>query len=135
MIAFQDTLAFVAAVDRRDQYHAAVVAYLSGYAGKLITTEWVVVESLDSLAEPIYRSSALKMIDRLRSDPGVEIIGFETGFYSAGFQLFRSRPDKNWSLTDCISFVVMEERKLTDALTADHHFRQAGFNPIFEKVP
>lgn len=52
--------------------------------------------------------------------------------YQAGFDLFAARPDKAWSLTDCISFGVMRERGLSDALTADHHFEQAGFRAVFK---
>jgi hypothetical protein len=47
-----------------------------------------------------------------------------------GLDLYRSRPDKDWPLTDCISFVVMAQRGITEALTGDHHFRQAGFTPL-----
>jgi len=52
--------------------------------------------------------------------------------YQAGFDLFATRPDKDWHLTDCISFAVMTERGLSEALTADHHFEQAGFQAVFK---
>jgi predicted nucleic acid-binding protein len=57
---------------------------------------------------------------------------YDHSIYQAGFELFASRPDKGWPLTDCISFVVMTERGLREALTADHHFEQAGFRPVFK---
>jgi uncharacterized protein len=53
--------------------------------------------------------------------------------FSAGLELFRSRRDKEWSLTDCMSFVVMRERGITDALTNDHHFEQAGFRILLKE--
>lgn len=131
MIEFLDTVAFVGVVDRRDQYHGAVTSYLGTFKGKMLTTEWIIVESLDSLAGPAYRSSALGMIDRFRRNPSVEIIGFDLHIYCEAYDLFRNRPDKGWSFTDCTSFVVMKQRKLARALTADHHYRQAGFIPVF----
>jgi predicted nucleic acid-binding protein len=61
-----------------------------------------------------------------------EVVGYLPEAYQAGFDLFVGRPDKAWSLTDCISFAVMTERGLSDALTADHHFEQAGFRAVFK---
>lgn len=69
---------------------------------------------------------------RVRADPLFEIVGYVSSVYQAGFDLFAARQDKAWSLTDCISFGVMAERRLSEALTADHHFEQAGFRAIFK---
>ena len=134
MTVFMDSLALIAAINHRDQYHAVVSKYLAVYKGKSVTTEWVLMEAADALSEPWFRPSIVVAIRRMRQDSRYRIIGYEPSIYDAGFDLFEKRPDKEWSLTDCISFVVMEQHKLTDALTADHHFRQAGFHPIFEKV-
>ncbi len=131
MIEFLDTVAFVGVVDRRDQFHGLVTSYLDTFEGKMLTTEWVIVESLDSLAEPSYRSSAIGMIERFHTNPMVEIVPFDGRIYRDAYKLYRNRPDKGWSLTDCTSFVIMEQRKVIRALTADHHFRQAGFIPVF----
>jgi len=62
------------------------------------------------------------------------VILLSTEVFSRGLLLFDSRADKEWSLTDCISFVVMEDRGLTDALTADHHFEQAGFRALLNEA-
>ena len=134
MTAFLDSVAIIGTVDRRDQYHPVVASYMAGYVGRILTTDWVLSESLDALSNSRTRMAAVDLIDRLRVNPVVEIIGYDDALYRRGLDVYRKRPDKEWSLTDCISFVVMEQQKLTDALTADHHFRQAGFNPIFEKV-
>ena len=61
------------------------------------------------------------------------VVGHVPAAYQAGFDLFANRPDKDWSLTDCISFGVMTERGLTEALTADRHFEQAGFRAVLKK--
>jgi predicted nucleic acid-binding protein len=61
-----------------------------------------------------------------------EVVGFDPKVQQAGFDLYESRLDKDWSLTDCVSFAVMTQRGLTEALTADHHFEQAGFRAVFK---
>ena len=132
MTVFADTYALIAWLNPRDNAHARVAAYLSAYAGRLVTTEWVLVEVADALAVPGARSTVVVFLRAVRSDPLFEVVGYESGTYQAGFDLFASRPDKGWSLTDCISFAAMSERGLTDALTADHHFEQAGFHAIFK---
>jgi hypothetical protein len=60
------------------------------------------------------------------------VVEFDPSIYQTGFELFESRSDKDWSLTDCISFTVMTQRGLSEALTADHHFTQAGFRAVFK---
>ncbi len=73
------------------------------------------------------RSDALKGIEAIRSDDLVEIVHVDKLLDDKAWQLLADRLDKQWSLVDAVSFVVMEERGLTEALTADHHFEQAGF--------
>jgi predicted nucleic acid-binding protein len=71
-------------------------------------------------------------IDDLRRQSKFLIIPPTQQLFDAGFELYRKRPDKNWSLTDCISFTVMQERSITEALTGDHHFEQAGFAALLK---
>jgi len=84
----------------------------------------------NALAKLRYRSSAIELLDSLEKDPNVEIIPLSEQIYKQALQLYRERPDKEWGLTDCISFTVMKERRLTDALTTDEHFQQAGFRAL-----
>ena len=70
------------------------------------------------------------MYDSLPRDSRVEIVRLTPELLERGVTLFRSRADKNWPLTDCISFVVMEHHGLSEALTADRHFEQAGFKAL-----
>ncbi len=74
-------------------------------------------------------------LETLPSLPEFRIEPFGVDLYRRGLKLYGDRPDKEWSLTDCISFVVMSERHLVDALTRDHHFKQAGFIPLFANSP
>jgi predicted nucleic acid-binding protein len=74
-----------------------------------------------------------RFVERLlQSNPEVTIVTAIQEQFDRGFELFTRRPDKFWSLTDCISFVIMEELGLKDALTADKHFEQAGFNVLLK---
>lgn len=132
MSVFVDTFAFIAWLNLRDSDHARVKAYFSTYSGPLVSTEWVLLELADALAAPAGRAIVVPFLRALRTDPQFEIIPYDPQVYQAGFDLFTARPDKDWPLTDCISFAVMSERSLTDAATADHHFEQAGFHPIFK---
>jgi predicted nucleic acid-binding protein len=132
MTVFADTFALIAWLNPHDDAHARVVAYLDGFTGRLVTTEWVLMETADALSAPAARSTVVAFLQAVRADPLFNVIGYDPVVYRAGFDLFASRSDKAWSLTDCISFAVMAERGLSEALTADHHFQQAGFRPVFE---
>ncbi len=132
MISFFDTFALVAWANPRDNAHAPVGQWLSNYPGRFLTTEWILLEFADALASRKQRATAIAMIDSFRLDPQFEIVPYDTSVYRAGYDLFSARPDKDWSLTDCISFAVMDRRGLSDALSGDHHFEQAGFRAIFK---
>ncbi len=79
---------------------------------------------------PRFRADVAQFLRQLAQDPGTEIIGPDISLYERGLELYGQRLDKAWSLTDCISFVVMTERGLTEALTGDNHFEQAGFRAL-----
>jgi predicted nucleic acid-binding protein len=98
----------------------------------MVTTDFVLTELADGLAPLHSRRSAVRFIQSLRSDPDVRIIGASGKLLSREWELYADRLDKEWSLTDCISFVVMRERRIKDALTADHHFEQAGFTALLK---
>ena len=76
------------------------------------------------------RPAFLILMQQLETDPELTVVPGSHDLFERGFQLFKTRADKEWSLTDCISFVVMEQMALTEALTADRHFEQAGFTML-----
>ena len=132
MTVFADTFALIAWLNPRDEAHTVVAAYLDVFTGRLLTTEWVLMELADALSAPEARSTAAAFLKAVRVDPLFDVVGYAPAVYQAGFELFATRPDKAWSLTDCISIGVMAERKVSEALTADHHFVQAGFRTVFK---
>ena len=95
-------------------------------------TEYVLWEAVNSLSAPSSRAKVPVLLARIRSDPNIEVIPASSELFEVGLQLHVQRPDKEWSLTDCISFVVMRQQKLTEALTTDHHFEQAGFSALLK---
>ena len=125
-VAFSDSFYYFALVSPRDPAHAAALRV--GLAGRrTVTTAWVLTEVADGLATRGGRAIATGLIRKLRVDPLVEILPPSPRLFDRGLDLYAARPDKGWSLTDCISFVVMRDRGLSEALTGDHHFEQAGF--------
>ena len=96
----------------------------------LVTTAWVLLELANALSASRSRPHFERVLTGLRAAANVEIIGPDAALFERGCQLYNDRSDKEWSLTDCISFTVMRDRDLADALTADHHFAQAGFRPL-----
>jgi len=128
--AFLDTAHVLALLNPRDAWHARAVAASATGPERLVTTEAVLMEVADALSRPSHRAWALQAIDDLRADDGVTCVAVDASLFARGLELYRTRSDKAWSLTDCISFVVMQEHDLSDALTADVHFEQAGFRAL-----
>ena len=93
----------------------------------LVTTRAVMLEIGNALCGQRYRHVSVRLLELLEMDRTVEIVPLSEELYAEAFQLYRTRPDKDWSLVDCASFVVMQQRGIYEALTSDHHFEQAGF--------
>jgi hypothetical protein len=130
---FLDAAYAIALSAPQDQYHerAEILAeQLETEGARLITTRAVVLEIGNALAKLRYREAAIELMDSLEDDPNVEIVPLSEELYARAFQLYRERPDKEWGLTDCISFMVMKDRGVMNALTTDEHFKQAGFHAL-----
>ena len=129
--AFADTVYFAALNNRRDALHALAMEY-EQLTEAIITTEFILVEVATFFLRPGDRIAFAKLDAALRTNPNVTILPATADLYARGLALFAARPDKEWSLTDCISFEVMTELELPDALTADLHFEQAGFRVLLK---
>jgi predicted nucleic acid-binding protein len=95
-----------------------------------VTTRAVLLEIGNALSRERYRTAAVRLLEALEADPDVGIVPLTESLYAQAVALFRDRPDKDWGLTDCVSFVVMRERRMTSALTTDDHFAQAGYQVL-----
>lgn len=129
---FADSFVFFALLNPRDEHHSAVVQFMGSFREPLVTTAWILTELADGLSAVETRQTLISLEARLRADKRVTILPPTEDLFDRGFGLFSTRADKGWSLTDCISFVVMEERRIVDALTGDRHFEQAGFNALLK---
>jgi len=130
MRVFADTSYFEACLNRHDQFHKlAVEASKLGWR-ELVTTEFVLIELAASFSKPADRGDFVQLDKLLRSQADVHLEPVSPHWMSRGLELYAARPDKAWSLTDCISFLVMQEHQLTEALSTDHHFVQAGFKAL-----
>ncbi len=98
-------------------------------------TEYVLWETANALSLPADRPKFHALLARLCSDPAIERLAASPQLWEVGIRFHAERADKEWSLTDCISFLVMRERGITQALAADHHFEQAGFEALLRRDP
>ncbi len=97
---------------------------------QLVTTEFVLLEVADALSARSLRSKTVAFVAGLRRMAVLEIVPASSGVFDGGWQLYAARPDKDWGLTDCTSFWVMDQRAIVDVFTSDHHFTQAGFHKL-----
>lgn len=131
--AFVDTSYLLALMNSEDEYHGAAAAIARSYRGRLITTEYVLLEILDAMTAGPQRAMGSALVESLREDEDVDVIAASHELFEAGFELFQQRDDKQWGITDCISFVVMQQKGVSEAFTADHHFEQAGFRALLRQ--
>ncbi len=125
---FADTGYWAALLNPKDQLHAKAGEVSSGLGKvRILTTEMVLDELLAALSKIPLRPYAIRGVEAIRSNPNVEVVPQTSLQFVSAFDSYRSVSDKEWSLTDCASFVLMRERGLTEALAHDHHFEQAGF--------
>ncbi|MCY3021870.1 MAG: PIN domain-containing protein [Planctomycetota bacterium] len=127
---FADSYYYLALLNPRDAAHAPAMAATEGRSERLVTTAYVLLEVADAWAAPLDRRRFLALADRLAADRSVTVVPTRAELFERGLALYRRRLDKAWPLTDCISFVVMGDLGIEEALTGDIHFKQAGFRPL-----
>lgn len=127
---FLDTSFIIALINDKDQFHALAQKLSPVYIRDfLVTTDAVLLELGNALARD-FRTEAVETIEILRNSNKTEVVKIDSNLFEKGLRLYEKYIDKNWGLVDCISFIVMKERGIIDALTGDKHFVQAGFRAL-----
>jgi predicted nucleic acid-binding protein len=127
---FVDTVSWIALLNSSDGLHPPaqqVMRDLRQHNVQPVTTEFVLIEVADALSAPSMRVRTVAFINGLRQLTILHIRPASTSVLADGWTLYSQRSDKEWSLTDCTSFVVMTQEHMPQAFTSDHHFEQAGF--------
>ena len=127
---FVDTAYWLAILGSRDRYHARALALSDEVSGPLVTTDAVIFEVANALSRPPWRELAIDFLHNVETDPNPTIVRLTPTLYECTVSLYAARADKSWGLTDCLSFVIMGDRGIREALTADHDFEQAGFRAL-----
>ena len=131
---FADSGYWIALITPGDEFHALAVEYdalLEVQNGRIVTTQLALNEVLAprSGSTAQMRRAAIELVDRITQDPRVSIVAQSPEQFAEAFDMFRTvANDKEWSITDCASFLVMRRLRIRNALTSDHHFEQAGFD-------
>jgi hypothetical protein len=128
---FVDTAAWLALVNKSDAAHQkarTVRDALLKVHIQFVVTNYVMVEIANALCKVPQRETAVKLINSIEMTKNIEIVEIDKEIYKEAWQVYSTYLDKDWSLTDCMSFVVMREKGITEAFTTDKHFEQAGFN-------
>ncbi len=134
---FLDTAYAIALSSANDQLHPTALQLadqLITQRTRLVSTRAVLLEIGNALSKRRFRSAGIVVLRSLEADANVEIVPLSSDLFSRAFDLYCERSDKEWGLTDCISFVVMQDRRIHSALTADEHFEQAGFQALLRSA-
>lgn len=128
---FLDTAFIQALLNPRDDYHNQAKQLFPRIraASEAWITEAIFAEVGNALSA-FNRNGAVQFIQQCYRTDNIKIVSVDTELLMQALALYQSRPDKTWGLTDCISFVVMQQQSLTDAVTGDRHFVQAGFRAL-----
>jgi len=129
---FADTYYWLALINSRDSAHNEAVNLSRSISAPIITSEWVLTEVGDALRKPGNRPVFLRLLRDIANDPQTTVISAEHNWFDQGVALYSVRLDKQWPLTDCISFVIMQSMGITEALTGDSEFVQAGFRKLMD---
>ncbi|HOF01607.1 MAG TPA: PIN domain-containing protein [Spirochaetota bacterium] len=127
---FIDTFAWIALINKSDNYHKLSVDLFNEILiknNKLYTSTFIITETINALSKFMYRKPILEFLNRIQNSQILNLIEINMDIYNNSINLFKKRIDKEWGLTDCSSFIVMEKYDIIKAFTNDKHFEQAGF--------
>lgn len=128
---FADTCYWIALLNPRDQTHDKAISVSKGLGqARIITTDEVLTEFLNYFGTrgAFFRGAATRLVERMQSDPAIQITAQDHDGFLAGYRLYQLRPDKGYSLTDCISMEAMRSKAVNEVLSNDEHFAQEGFS-------
>ena len=128
---FADTFFYLALLDENEPSHERALAE-SKTSRLIVTTEFILLELGNACARAEDHADFLALVEGMHASSRTKIVPVNSELFNRGLARMRERSDKNWSLTDCISFVVMEDEGLREALTGDQHFEQAGFKALLK---
>jgi predicted nucleic acid-binding protein len=128
---FADTWFFLALLNPDDHAHVQVREFAAHVDRPVVTSDWILVETADALCSTSQRHLYQILVSLLRGQQSYTVVKASRAQLNDGQDLYFERPDKSWSLTDCISFSLMRQWGIREALTADRHFTQAGFKAVF----
>ena len=131
---FMDSAGFLALWDAGDEHHASARRPRERIRQRrrFLTTEYVADETITLLLVRHSRRAALDFLETVERSEALRLEWIDPARFHAAASWFRKHADKEWSFTDCVSFSIMRELRIRDAFTTDHHFRQAGFNPLLK---
>ncbi len=130
---FADTSYWIALLYPPDDLHAKVTSMSREISTmRLVTSEMVLTELLNTFSNgsPIMQSIAVHAVEDARKGDSLIVLPQTSEQFTKALERYKRSADKNWSLTDCASFQIMETERITAALTHDHHFIQAGFEAL-----
>ena len=132
---FADACYWIALLIDRDALHEVAVLLRDQLGSRrIVTSQLVLVETLNAVARfgPLRRQAAVQLVREVESARHVDIVELSNEQFQDAIAFYSARPDQEWGLVDCATFLLMEEKGIREALTNDHHFTQAGFTILMQ---
>ena len=135
-IIFADSFYWIALLSPKDTWHSRVIEWSQSYPDvSLVITDGIIDEIFAHFSKQgdILRGKVIELYQNILDEPNIQLIAYNQELRQAGIELYQKRPDKGYSLTDCISMVIMKKLNISEVLTNDKHFSQEGFTILFSK--
>jgi predicted nucleic acid-binding protein len=135
-IIFADSFYWIALLSPKDTWHSRVIEWSQSYPDvSLVITDGIIDEIFAHFSKQgdILRGKVIELYQNILDEPNIQLIAYNQELRQAGIELYKKRPDKGYSLTDCISMVIMKKLNISEVLTNDKYFSQEGFTILFSK--